>query len=212
MAGGIRGRRDPDMSRCAADVMRVFPEVRTDGLRAGVSTGFSTASTQNGASSPAGACDSPASTASIRPAGGRPRNSTRVATTSVCWRLPPLFFASYSRVRRRPSTNTCRPFLRCSAQISSRRAKATIECHSTRSCLLPSLSVKDTSVATLRHRRPCRCGWESRRFSQKGALLQEAYRETLWFMRKWDSPLISSPNGNDDHPSHMTSIDSDFDG
>jgi len=111
MAGGIRGRRDPDMSRCAADVMRVFPEVRTDGLRAGVSTGFSTASTQNGASSPAGACDSPASTASIRPAGGRPRNSTRVATTSVCWRLPPLFFASYSRVRRRPSTKHLPPLL-----------------------------------------------------------------------------------------------------
>lgn len=42
--------------------------------------------------------------ASLFSASGAPRNCTRDATISVRWRLPPLFFASNSRVRRRPST------------------------------------------------------------------------------------------------------------
>jgi hypothetical protein len=65
--------------------------------------GYPVMPTQNGTSS-AGALGSSIALASLFSVVGAPRNCTRDAMISVRCRLPPSFFASNSRVRRRPST------------------------------------------------------------------------------------------------------------
>src|SRR5216684_4946387 len=101
--------------------------------------------TQNGSSESAGSSESSVGFATVLSAGGVPKNCTRLATISVRRTFEPLF--SHSRVRSRPSTKTCRPFLRYSLQLSASLPMATIWCHCTPSWRLPSLSRYRSSVA-----------------------------------------------------------------
>ena len=73
---------------------------------------------QNGGSGSRKATASSISHTSTCSADGAPRNWTRLATISVRYCLRPSTLASYSRVRSRPSTNTWRPFLRYSLQLT----------------------------------------------------------------------------------------------
>jgi hypothetical protein len=79
-----------------------FP-AKTPLLKAGASFDQGVKSGQNGTSS-AGGMGSSIALASVFSAVGEPRNWTREAMISVRCRFPPLFFASNSRVRSRPST------------------------------------------------------------------------------------------------------------
>jgi type IV pilus assembly protein PilZ len=83
------------------------------------------------------------------PVRGPPRNVTFCATISVVERFWPSL-SSHSRVWRRPSMYTLRPFERYCAQSSPVFPQATMRCHSVRSCCSPLLFAKRSLVARVK--------------------------------------------------------------
>src|SRR6266446_1655563 len=78
------------------------------------------------------------------------RNTTWLATTSVVYCFAPSLLV-HSRVCRRPSRYTCRPFVRYSPQSSACLPHTTMRCHSVRSCFCPDLSVQFSLVAVVKY-------------------------------------------------------------